>query len=528
MAMVAMDESPVPFDYQAATGIHDWSRALRWPSDPRSAAPLVQRILGAYMTRAASEDVDASSKLMLASASVLAYAIVYAEAAFVAQGAEAKGISLVGGPIEMQFLRGEIDADGLPRANVRVFSGRTPRWARLRQLKISASMAGLRGLWGNIVAAPVAISRNGLLDAHSRHGAAPVRFRHAESILETALSSGAPRRQSDNGLADLVSAACRDVADAVGLEAPYEERFLALLNRFAVPHTLAAAAQLDACIASDATPDIVYSGTAGAYAARLIGLAAMRRGGGAVRFDHGGPSLLASTNNLNHCQVEDSVSSEVVLPSVALVTAAETSYRDTPFSDRSIVFRAGIGDAGYALASSGRRTANRSRNVLYVPTLLSGFWQYILPDLPDVVNLDWQLRLAAQLARLPISLCCKPHPEGVLGGRRNPLEDVARVSSARFEDHLADTDLYVLDLMSSTTFWKAMCTDRPVVYIDLGINRFADWIYPAIAARCVVLKASYDERNLPHVDQQELEHAVMTAPAQSDGGPIRRLLGVDS
>jgi hypothetical protein len=129
------------------------------------------------------------------------------------------------------------------------------------------------------------------------------------------------------------------------------------------------------------------------------------------------------------------------------------------------------------------------------------------------------------LAEMPIDLICKPHPEGMLAGRRSPLEQVAKVSYAPFEEHIATTDVFVFDLMGSTTFWKALCTDRPVVYIDLGMNTFNELFEAAIARRCHIVRARYDSRNIPVIDAEELQAAICEAPEKGDPSEILEIIG---
>ena len=75
----------------------------------------------------------------------------------------------------------------------------------------------------------------------------------------------------------------------------------------------------------------MWSGTAGNYPARLVGLEALYRGGEVVRFDHGGstgltsPSILIALNEL--C-----VSSKFVMGTHNLATYAESycSVHESP------------------------------------------------------------------------------------------------------------------------------------------------------------------------------------------------------
>ncbi len=117
------------------------------------------------------------------------------------------------------------------------------------------------------------------------------------------------------------------------------------------------------------------------------------------------------------------------------------------------------------------------------------------------------------------------HPEGELYGRRHPLADVAPTSTRLFEEVIDDADIFLFDWPHSTIFWAALCTDRPVVYVDFGLTGFVPRVRELIERRCRVVPAVYDDNNLPQVDTAALEGAILCGPAHADGSPFRRLLG---
>ena len=125
---------------------------------------------------------------------------------------------------------------------------------------------------------------------------------------------------------------------------------------------------------------------------------------------------------------------------------------------------------------------------------------------------------------LPIALTCKPHPEGMLHGRPHPLAAVARCSSRSFEDALAEADIVVWDYGSSTAFWQTLATALPVVLVDLGNCPRTALGERMVAARCRVLRPSFDARGRPLLERQALRDAVLDTPAPADPEPFRRFL----
>ena len=171
-----------------------------------------------------------------------------------------------------------------------------------------------------------------------------------------------------------------------------------------------------------------------------------------------------------------------------------------------------------------RRAGPGRRRVLYTPLPLIGFRQVIPAFLPDPMSLDWQMRLIETLKTMPVDFACRPHPEGILKGRLHPLASVIDIQTKRFEDHIADTNVFVFDYVQSTTFYEALCTDRIVVLIDMGADIFDEDMSAALRQRCRTVRAHYDDRNRPHVDVDELHEAICSGPENGDPGFFRQLL----
>jgi hypothetical protein len=139
--------------------------------------------------------------------------------------------------------------------------------------------------------------------------------------------------------------------------------------------------------------------------------------------------------------------------------------------------------------------------------------------------MDWQLRLAAQLCRIDPDIVLRPHPEGIFRGKPHPLEAIKPTATAPFETLMAEADVFVFDYPLSTAFWTAMCSDRPIVFVDLGLAPFHPRVAPLLAERCHVVRASYDATNIPRIEPDALAEALHNARRQStDAAAFRRLL----
>jgi hypothetical protein len=273
-------------------------------------------------------------------------------------------------------------------------------------------------------------------------------------------------------------------------------------------------------------PHRVYTGTGSKRMSRALGLEVIRRGGEATRCDHGGSLLLLHGPDYMALN-ELSVSSRFVVPTptaaaspellagirrvASLVTCSIDSADGDPGLD--------VGAAAFVRSSSdgGRRRA------MYVPSVFYGLHQASPPVLAGPLYLDWQARLVSMLQDMPIDLLCKPHP----GGHKPPAElnpmRNAQVISAPFEQAVADADVLIYDFPATTTLAVGLCSDRPIVLIDHGTMQFNPSLADEVAARCTVVRCTYNDRNLPVVSRSALESAICDSPVAADPTYFRRL-----
>ena len=128
------------------------------------------------------------------------------------------------------------------------------------------------------------------------------------------------------------------------------------------------------------------------------------------------------------------------------------------------------------------------------------------------------------LAEMPVDLVCKPATEGLLNGRDHPIAEIAPVKTVLFEDVMHEADVFVFDYPASTTFCESLCTDRPVVLIDLGLTRFSAAVAPLIERRCRIVTATFGHDNRPRIDRQALADAILGGPEREDPSDFQCLL----
>ena len=420
-------------------------------------------------------------------------------------------------PAEIEYFRGKHEVAVPGRANSAAIAVR-----RLGALRSARTTRHWTPLWqlprAWLRPTSWVISQNPLLQSELRARRKPAWFMPADQILRAARETP-PLEVDVTELSHRAAAALVDAAQQTASRA----LLLGLLREFAVGAFRRAAADLSGLRAQE-LPAHVASGTGGQYAARAVGLEVMRRGGIAERFEHGGPcGLIAFDAGM---QITDlAATSRFVMMTeakVSLVRAARST--DAIASFCSVDIAAGSGDPHFrAVPRSAPQHTGARPTVIYATTMFRGTRQYQNPLLSDPVYLDWQRRVLTALRQMPIRIVFKPHP----GGRgRHPLESLAETSYHQLESLISDADVLVFDYLHTTAFWSSLCSNRRVVFLDLGISAINPAIEKEFTDRCRVVKATFGSDNRPVVNPDEFAAAVCT-PGRADPSAFRAMLAGD-
>ena len=515
-----------PFDLHAIDGAPQWRQGLVWPQAYPDAARLAEALHVA--TVAAIDRLPAGEVRdigVLMGGYALASVLPLAEAACLVDAERQTGIRLQGQAPELAYLRGEAAEQPERRGGRSLKAHALPRRLMLRRWARSATWTGwLRLPLTMLLPQAVAVSHNPLLCQVARRSGLRIGFAHGEALFQAARTTRPHPAVSDAGHG-AVEAITRAILDTLALSPDVRDRLVGLVEDQC--GWFAQEAARDLAVLRDAPlPERLWAGTGGYWPIRAISVEVLRRGGEVTRFDHGGGAGLNRYRS-NWALSDLSVSSRFYVATDALasrVTASGATELVAPTGGTAV--SGGYGDphiAAVPMRRAARRAGSR-RSVLYGPGPLLGFRQLVPALLPDPVALDWQLRLVAQLKTLPIDLICRPHPEGLLRNRRHPVAALIEPAKEAFEALVARTDVFVFDYVQSTTFYLALCTNRPIVLIDMGAAPYAGDVANAIATRCRVVRADYGEDNLPRLDGAALEAAVCEGPAVADASFFRSLI----
>jgi hypothetical protein len=446
-----------------------------------------------------------------------------AEAAHALELAAARGIELTGGPPEVDYLRGTWQEGNVPIDTTADLKPIVPsRRPLLRTIVSTARFSSWSHLPANLIA-PTHILAYPNPSAIDRLRKERIRFRYADAgTLFLRAGSHAPRLPET--IAHDVAEAGKHLAqcfvDATEISSPYRDRLLDLVNA-KISRILRRCAEDMHRLRDAQLPDHLWGNSGGQYAVRAVSIEMHRRGGSVALFAHAGSSVMVQMRE-GLAMREMAVCDELVVHTPTL--AAQPEILDAAkavASIRSPRLMGMSGDPSLAnLPLDGARMQASRPRVIYAPTLLRGFERNGIKPLPDTLYLDWQIRIARFLEDLPIEFVCKPHPGGYFKGKPHPIEKIATTRYERFEELMEWPDVFVFDSLTTTTIWEALCSDRRVVYIDMGLFHPTRLAAGMLDRRATILPAHYDERNRPDFDPDELREAVL-ASGRPDSGEFR-------
>ncbi len=418
----------------------------------------------------------------------------------------------------------EARVSGIPQVNHMHLGPRQEKlqFSGLRRLARMATWTPLLKLPKSITQNKIlAVSHNSLMVDCLKSEGIFAKYTHGDQLLREFQS----KIKTDD---DLIDAAVKDFLAAYtnipGLSLERRMSLSAILEpRIKIVMTKAQQALFAAKSWGNA-PEILLSGTGGAFSARALGLEVLRRGGEAWRYDHGGTRPLI-TEIAGLLMVEAAASSRFITFTPEMAKFADTSPARNIVPHCQMV--GGAGDPHFRGSLDILPQAKTLKpRVLYVPGIVID-QRELYPPLPtSSIYLDWQRKVADALSRMPILPAVKPHPEGLFRGKKYPLEDIIKVKSGLFEKTMKEFDLFIFDYPISTTFWVALCSHAPIILLDLGLAQYRPEISGMLHSRCKVISCEWDGQNRPLLDREKLGDVVISALQMKDINPqpFRRLL----
>jgi len=518
---------PFPFDFKATRADPNWQETVFWPvSQERRFAAAKQSYTQYLEFLEQWPNDDERAVLTLAAVGPASIARILIEALLALEAEDAgQGHIISSNPVIDDLRSAEPNAP-LPNndlsASLKPMA--TPRHTWLRRIARMASWTPLLKLPMALAAPQVtAINHNPMLISEAAKSGLRIEYRHAESFLAMARSHKAAPAISDVRRAEIAEALLDSLMAIDGIQVRRRERAKSHLR----PQLLGLMKQADVDMQGfryvKQIPENLWAGTGGYYPSRAAGLEVCRRGGTVTRFEHGfGTGLIAEHAALITCDLSVCDRYVSYTPQSADSLRNDPALNIIPSSRRPEIF-GGNGDPHVSIKHKSTKKIGRLK-VLYGSTILTGFRQFYPPVIPDPIYLDWQFRLVKMLQTLPIDLIFRPHPEGLLRGQRHPVADLVTPSPVPYEQSIDEADILLFDRADSTTMSTAMCSDLPIVLIGWDNPPFNDLGQRLLTERCKIIRATFDDRNRPTINPQELEESLLAPVGHFDPEPFRQFL----
>jgi hypothetical protein len=511
-----MNNTKLPFDYFAALTMSGWRDNFRWMLSEDYAETLCEDIdkrINIYAKGLASD--RKKQNLFLLALPILRNRIIELQfAALTVQAAEKENIDLVSSLNEVNYLKTGDERYLTSHVGFGLLE-KGIKWLFLRRLLRTLTWTPWWKLpWVLLDPEILAVTHNDTLRRKAWLAKKRVYFYQAGLLFKKA--KAAYKRQS---LSSGVELMCEEIFALLVNKNLFTEiyfnRLKSLAAAFINEHLSTSFHDLEAFYQYKQLPDAVWIGSGGVYASRAIALAVLDCGGKVMSFAHATGTVLTPDYDLLE-MVELSVTSEFVDLTPA---AAERINRHYSSADRAAFHDFNIsgidGSPQYkkcvAKANAAARN-NKRPTVVFTPTETTLYKGPILAS--NMVYLDWQLRLVKLLQEMDIDLICQPHPEGVFRDRRliHPLREAFNIPLRKFEEIIDRADVFLVDYIHSTIFGEMLASDIPIVRLalnDNSVNGIHADLKPLLDKRCRTVPVTFDENNLPRIDKDQLEYALL-------------------
>ncbi len=509
----------VPFDLAAIQDTPDWREKFVWPLRHQAiyaeCMPFVHRVIVNFDTL---DKGFVKDTLLVCLPRLLSSAVSLIETAMLIEASETLSQKIIGGPREVYLLKGEPIPDVINFTEPAEAKVTKINFAAARRLARIKSWSTIRKLPKAIFAPDaMAISHNHLLRANAENFF--IGFIHAEKLLDPRDLFIPPKNMFKHSLEFVFS----EVDRLVKISEFKRGILKSLICDTCEPHFVEACNLVHAARAIPKIPDVLWAGTGGFRPARAIRVEAKRRGCRVVGHDHSCSAGLISERE-GFALTELAVASEFVVPtkkSKEILESAGNKYFLKNIGEAKISHAFGDPSLGWSPRFE-KRAKHQKPRILYVSGAFTGFRQRLPPRIPDIVKLDWQIRLIQMMNKMPVDLKLQMHPGGILHGNPHPADVFAKGTGTTFEEAAQWAQVMVFDVIQSTTFPLALVTKCPIVLLDHGMNKFCSNMHKLLSSRCKILTVSRDDRNRAYIDEEQLRSAILdVADTNPDPSPFR-------
>ena len=146
---------------------------------------------------------------------------------------------------------------------------------------------------------------------------------------------------------------------------------------------------------------------------------------------------------------------------------------------------------------------------MYVVPFYTNGWTEFDAMMPDIVSIDWQLRLLNYLSKEGHTVLVKQHPNSLVRMPKFFFEKIGvKDVKGKFEDVYNQADIIIIDYSGSTTFGSALKSQKPVIFIDFGFMNLRSEDIKVLKKSCYLIEGSFLEDNRADINWSELKRGL--------------------
>lgn len=250
-------------------------------------------------------------------------------------------------------------------------------------------------------------------------------------------------------------------------------------------------------------PAVIFTGTGGMFTNRVIGLWAINKKSTVIRFAHGSSSAFFYESDLPARIIEMEPSSVFIFPTKKFYDFVIKSRK---WNQKNIKCDLDYSKGHSDFLIKGKNKRREKSKILYVGAHLRNTTQTLSPNVFDTIYFEWQIFLVETLKIIDKNIESIVHPQSFLPRHKNPINSFD--SRINFEDIIDDFDILIFDHFKSTTFAKSLCTEKQIVFIDIGGNSMINAFKEKIEERCNFIIPFLDKNNRLRVETELLKESI--------------------
>ncbi len=160
--------------------------------------------------------------------------------------------------------------------------------------------------------------------------------------------------------------------------------------------------------------------------------------------------------------------------------------------------------------------------IMYIVQFYNNGWTEFGAKMPDIVLIDWQLKLLNYLSEKGHEILVKQHPGSEVKMPKYFFEEIGvKDVQGRFEDVYGKADIILTDDSGSTTFGSALKSNKPVIFIDFGYTTLRPEELDVLKKSCYVIKGRFLDDNRADIDWNDLKLGLDKCHSHTDQAYVK-------